>query len=144
MNNELRLIKKLKINMKLDNKMRVIIDGRKVKSKNDFLKIMEESFLFPESCHGNLDIFMDYIRDLSWINHSKIELIVKNQSDFLRDDQNLRDMIIECFQEEILPYWQKEVLETMVHGKCKEFSVFLVDEQIIQVGKKKKEYPVTE
>lgn len=114
--------------MKLDDKMRVILDGKRVKSKNDFLRIMEEEFLFPELCYGNLDIFMDYIRDLSWINHNKIELIVKNQSDFLRDDQNLKDTIIECFQEEILPYWQKGVLETTVHGKCKEFSVFFVDD----------------
>lgn len=52
-----------------------------------------------------MDRFLDWIRDLSWLDSSKIELIIKL----------------------ILPYWDEIVLYTTVEGKRKEFIVYLVN-----------------
>lgn len=74
-----------------------------------------------------MDRFLDWIRDLSWLDSSKIELIIKNQKEFLTEDLKVREDILDLFIKLILPYWDEIVLYTTVEGKRKEFIVYLVN-----------------
>ena len=59
--NNLIFIKKLKCETVQKGEFRVIISGKDMTTKKEFLEKMEQKFLFPESCFGSLDVFMDYI-----------------------------------------------------------------------------------
>ncbi len=110
------------------DKIRIIIDGKNIKTKEEFLQVIEDNFKFPESCYGNLDAFLDYIRDLSWFDHDEIEIVLKNQKEFLNLNQQLKGILFRCLIEDILPYWEKDVLYQCVNGKCKEFTIYIVDD----------------
>lgn len=107
---------------------KIILDGKRVKTKEDFLSVMEAAFSFSISCNGSLDAFMDYIRDLSWFEDSKIILIIKSQKYFLRNNNTLRKQIFQYFKEDILPFWEEGVLTEVVDGRCKKFTIYVVDE----------------
>lgn len=125
--NKLIFTKQLKCNTLQKDELRIVICGKDVITKKDFLETIEQKFFFSESCSGNLDAFMDYIRDLSWLNCEKITLIITDKDDFLSADNGLKKIILDCFEEEILPYWEKDVENTEVNGKRKEFLVYVVD-----------------
>lgn len=125
--NNLIFIKKLKCETVQKGEFRVIISGKDMTTKKEFLEKMEQKFLFPESCFGSLDAFMDYIRDLSWLNSEKITLIITNKDYFLNVDNGLRKIILDCFVEEILPYWETDVVSSEVGGRSKHFLVYMVE-----------------
>lgn len=126
-NNKILFLNEIKLGDISKDRFRIIISGEKIQTKADFLMMMEKEFLFPYSCHGDMDAFMDFIMDLSWFQHDKIDLIIMNQKEFLKSSDSLKAIIIECFENDILPYWEKGVLEDTFNGKCKEFFVYIVD-----------------
>lgn len=102
------------------------IDGEKVKTRTDFFLVMEETLCFPECCDDSIDAFSDWMRDLSWIAEDHINVIIYSEKSFLSKDLNFRNLILDVFSEDILPFWESEVLYTVVEGKCKNFNVYLV------------------
>lgn len=50
-----------------------------------------------------------------------------NYTDFLGDDNNVKDIFEEILRDCILPFWEKEVLTTVVEGETKGFNVYLID-----------------
>lgn len=106
--------------------LRIVLDGKIIKTMEDFLEIIEKAFIFPNSCNGSLDVFMDYIRDFEWLHYDKIDLIIKNQKEFLKADYRYRNILLDLFREDILPYWEAEVLTDTVGGKCKEFCIYMI------------------
>ncbi|MCI9307821.1 MAG: barstar family protein [Lachnospiraceae bacterium] len=125
--NELIFTNQLKCDTLQKDELRIVICGKDVITKKDFLETIEQKFFFPESCFGSLDAFMDYIRDLSWLDCEKITLIITDKDDFLSAHIGLKKIILDCFEEEILPYWETDVENTEVNGKRKEFLVYVVD-----------------
>lgn len=113
-----------------ENEIRIVIDGESVCTKNAFLRTMEKNFLFPDSCHGSLDAFMDYITDLSWFKYKTIIVVIKNQRYFLCEDKQLKKKLFECLYDDILPYWENDVLEYCVGGECRKIVVYMVDEVV--------------
>ena len=63
--------------------------------------------------------------DLDWIRSDKIYLIIKNAAFFLENDKQFKEVIFKCFEEDILPFWEKEVETVIVGGKPKVFNVYL-------------------
>ncbi|KAB1438064.1 barstar family protein [Candidatus Galacturonibacter soehngenii] len=106
--------------------LNIILDGKKIKTKDNFLEVIEEKLQFPYPCNGSLDSFLDWMRDLSWINSKKINLIIYDYKEFLNDNLEVKEIILDCFEEDILPYWEEDVKTTMVDGETKEFNVYLV------------------
>ena len=66
--------------------------------------------------------------DLSWVKEDSIILIVANANVFLKEDLQLKNTIIKDFQEYLLPFWDSEVVDTVVGGKKRNFSVYFVKE----------------
>ena len=125
--NRLILMDKIYFDNLPNDTLRVIVDGQNIHTKEEFIKELETLFEFPRPCEGSMDRFLDWIRDLSWFNYRKIELIIKNQKDFLSTDLKTREHILDLFLELILPHWDEDVLYTVVGGKRKEFIVYLVN-----------------
>ena len=125
--NNLISCEKLKLETLQKDEIRIIISGKEMTTKKEFLEKMEQKFLFPESCVGSLDVFMDYIRDLCWLNWEKITLIITDKDDFLSTDIDLKKIILDCIEEEILPYWEVDVINTEVGGRSKLFLVYMVE-----------------
>lgn len=107
----------------------VTVDGRKIQTKEDFIKVMEKEFLFPYSCRGNLDAFLDFMRDLSWIFSERLSLTITWQQDFLKELPGLKRTILECLSEDVAGYWQGAVPQDMTDGRPKKFELYLTDSE---------------
>ena len=104
----------------------VNIDGGKILNLSQFLNTMTEKFKFPIPSKS-LDSYLDWIRDLSWIDSQEFMLIIRNFSLFLKDDLTTKNEIIDDFKEIILPWWETEVEQCVVGGKAKPFNIYLID-----------------
>lgn len=106
------------------------LNGEKFPTLKEHLKQIGEAFQFPVfSDHDtpNLDAYLDWITDLSWLHTQELVLIIQNFKLFLRDDSKAKNEIIEDFNEVVLPWWEKEVGQYVVGGKAKPFSIYFVD-----------------
>ena len=127
--NKLIITKKLNVtNLKRETNMLVIIDGRQVRYEGDFFNIMEMEFRFPRPCDGYMDIFLDWITDLTWLEYDKITLVIKNKKEFLSNNFLFKVKVLTNFVEIVLPFWEEEVVRCVVEGKPKQFDVYLADE----------------
>ena len=102
------------------------INGSAIWSLQDYLNIMNDLFRFPIPARS-LDGYLDWIRDLDWLNKDGYVLIINEFSKFLNKDLNMRNKIIEDFEKVVLPWWQEEVEKYVVEGRAKSFNVYLVD-----------------
>ena len=127
-NNKIILVDKLYLENLTEGTQRIVVDGRNMHTEKEFISELENAFKFPRSCEGNMDSFLDWIRDLSWYNDDKIELIIINQEEFLNSDLKIRDEIIELFLTYILTFWDEEYLT--VGGEKREFIVYLTNKTI--------------
>ncbi|MDR0299022.1 MAG: hypothetical protein LBI13_02915, partial [Streptococcaceae bacterium] len=54
-------------------------------------------------------------------------LIIRNYKDFLKQDPKKKEIVIDEFKNNILPFWEEEVTRTVVGGKAKPFNVYIVE-----------------
>ncbi len=110
---------------------KVEIDGEKVQTWEDYINIIQDMFKFPSSCVGSIDRYLDWIRDLSWLDKEEIieayVIVIKNYDIFLAENIELKNSIITDFVDCILPFWEEEVKQVVLGGKTKIFCVYLLD-----------------
>lgn len=53
--------------------------------------------------------YLDWIRDLEWLNKEAYVLIINDYNLFMRNNTDLKNEIISDFKEVILSFWQDEV-----------------------------------
>ncbi|MDR0197904.1 MAG: barstar family protein [Oscillospiraceae bacterium] len=108
----------------------VEIQGKKIQSWEDFYQKMEEGFRFP-TISVNYNAYLDWIEDLDWLGKDGYVLIIHDYKNFLEQDLLLKDRIMEGFADMILPWWQGDDEDSVVHcvvgGEAKPFNVYLVD-----------------
>ena len=54
-------------------------------------------------------------------------LIINNFDIFMSGDLRKKEIIIESFEKNVLPWWQSQVEQYQVGGKAKPFNVYVVD-----------------
>lgn len=101
------------------------LDGEQIQSKEQFFQSMKEKFDLSDV--SGWDSLTDWMTDLSWIDSNCFKLVIYNYSEFLKDDMPAKELFIETFREDIILFWEKEVLDTVVDGKTKSFNVYLID-----------------
>ena len=126
MKNAIRSIKST-IGLDISNCYVVELEGNTIKGKEDYLKAVEQKFLFPGKCEGLWDRYYDWMTDLDWISEDKIIIIIKSFAEFLSSDPIAKKIVLETFEEDILPFWEEEVKHVVVGGRPKEFQVYLID-----------------
>ncbi len=102
------------------------LDGNEIHDWSDYAKAIEVLMEFPTTC-TIFDVYLDWIRDLDWLNADGYALIIKNFSSFLNQDSEARDDVIHTFFEYVLPWWEEEVKHCVVGGEPKPFNVYLID-----------------
>lgn len=105
----------------------VELDGSTIQSWKDYVSEIEKKFMFPTTCINSVDRYLDWIRDLSWLEKEEYILVIYNSNSFLIKDLALKNKVVMYFKEAILPFWQSEVEEVVVGGKAKPFMVYLID-----------------
>jgi hypothetical protein len=111
-----------------DNKTLLVeLNGSTIQSWEEYISEIQEKFRFPTPCFDSVDRYLDWMRDLGWLDKEKYTLVINNFSLFLQDKPELKKNIISDFTEIILPFWQEEVEEVVVGGKAKSFMVYLVE-----------------
>ena len=105
----------------------VELDGSEIQSWEDYIIRVETLMRFPTTCVDNIDRYLDWIRDLSWLNCEGYILIIYHFDQFLSRDSRIKTIIMESFESTVLPWWQSEIEQFQVEGKAKPFNVYLVD-----------------
>ncbi|MBD5093446.1 MAG: barstar family protein [Subdoligranulum sp.] len=108
------------------NTFYVIINGKHIRTLPEYLKVMSEEFSFPIPSKS-VDGYLDWIRDLTWIEQENIVLFIENFSHFLEDDPSQKAKMIKLFRDSILPWWDGDVERYVVEGEKRSFQVYLVD-----------------
>lgn len=107
------------------NTKAITIDGLKIQNLKEYFKTISEKFSFPnENERLNYSAYTDWLTDLSWLDSDSIALVIKNFSMFMRDEQKEKTMIMEIFKDDILPFWDKEVENSVVGGKRRDFNIY--------------------
>ena len=105
----------------------VELNGIDIQSWEEYISTIEEKMKFPSSCIDSIDRYLDWIRDLSWLEKDGYTIIIYDSDRFLSEDQRTKNIVLESFEDTVLPWWQEEVKQYMVGGKAKPFNVYLVE-----------------
>ena len=105
----------------------VELDGSKIQKWKDYIEIIEEKYEFPTTCIDSIDRYMDWMRDLQWLQCEEYIMAIHNVKSFLSGDPKANKIVMDGFGNSILPYWQEEVEKCCVGGKAKPFNVYLID-----------------
>ena len=102
------------------------IDGNKVSTKKEFFDAVEILFSFPTSCKNKVSRFDDWMMDLSWLDSDRgICIVIDNFEHFLRDDLEFKDLVMDDFRQDILPFWEETVLTTVKDSKTRKMDVVI-------------------
>lgn len=83
-------------------------------------------FSFPTSCKNKVSRFDDWMMDLSWLDSDRgICIVIDNFERFLRDDLEFKDLVMDDFRQDILPFWEETVLTTVKDGKTRKMDVVI-------------------
>lgn len=104
----------------------VTIDGKKVKSYVDFVYAMQREFCFPRDCLGSVDRYLDWMRDLSWINADEIIVKIKYSSSFMIDNPQEKKIVLSDFNDIIIPFWESDSNSIIANGVTKKVKLYLI------------------
>jgi hypothetical protein len=103
----------------------ILIDGISIRTHMDYLKLIYSELNFPnENC--NWDAYLDWMRDLSWINEQSITIVVENYHLFLQEDIRYKEFFIADFVDTIFPFWEHDAIEVFENEPIKSVQLVLV------------------
>ena len=102
------------------------IDGREIKNLQDYFNKISYICDFP-TISKSFGSYGDWLGDLDWLGKDGYAVIIYNYSEFMKNDLQSKNHVIESFNDLILPWWETEVEKCVVAGKAKPFNVYLVD-----------------
>ena len=108
----------------------VELDGSKIRSVPELFDAAEKGFGFRVSDGSwgkNWAAFRDMMRDLWWIDSDRIMLFILHPDQLLVNHPAEKERLMRRLKNSILPFWEKDVLNCVVGGKTKEFTVYLVE-----------------
>lgn len=104
----------------------VSVESEKLNSLEDYFSLISALFEFPTKCH-NFSSYLDWIKDLSWLNKKQYVLVFYNYKKSFKGDVALQESILEDFSDDILPWWQSGVIEFSTDGTPTGFDVYIVE-----------------
>ena len=124
----------------------VELDGKTIHTEKEWLYAMAEAFRFPvytendrktaqwysgaykdtERYLMNHPRYSDWMTDLSWISEERIVLIVKDFPHIFDGDPDAKEYLLKDLRD-ILHWWDTEVVNCVVEGQKREFTVYLTD-----------------
>lgn len=107
---------------------RVTLEGREIGNYADLIADMQKKFRFPRDCQGNVERYLDWMRDLSWIEADEIQIDIKNAAFFMQNCPKDRREALSDFEEIIIRFWKYEADKYIVGGRRRNFTLNLLDE----------------
>lgn len=105
----------------------ITIDGRELDTCSKFIEKVESLLQFPRPCEGNLNRFFDWIRDLTWFSYSGYAIVIKNYDLLMCKDIELKKNAMRFMENEVLPYWEHDVVNEMAGGTPHEFNIYIIE-----------------
>lgn len=96
---------------------KIQLDGLLIKNYSDFIKEIQRKMYFPRDCEGSIDRYLDWMRDLSWIQSDTICIQILNSKYFMEENPVDRKNVLEDFHDTIIPFWKYEAEIVIVGGK---------------------------
>lgn len=103
------------------------INGKDIKTMDDYLSAVWKEFRFPQNGHVNYYAYLDWIRDLDWLSADAFILLIRNFNSFMAQSKKEKELIINSFENTVIPWWESEIEQYQVGGKAKSFKVYLID-----------------
>lgn len=109
----------------------VIIDGKTNKTSKDFLQSIWSQLKFPDIKNCNWDAYLDWMRDLSWLEMISISIVILNYSYFLSEEPNYRQYFISDFQDIIFPFWENDAMDVFQNQDyIKKIDLYCIEEYL--------------
>jgi hypothetical protein len=110
--------------------------GGSIQSWMEFAEKMKVQFDFPrgywdfviEDAGLGLMRYYDWMTDLYWVKENKIIVTIHQYSAFMMNNLALKKEILTMFKDDILPFWEEEVVHVVVEGQPRSFMLYLTDE----------------
>lgn len=105
----------------------ICIDGFMNTTSFDFLSCIWQELNFSHPEHKNWDAYLDWMRDLSWIDEKIISIVILNFEDFLRDEPDAKNFFLSDFEKIIFPFWEHDagvIFED--NDKIKELHIYCI------------------
>jgi len=99
--------------------------GNEIQSWDEYINLIESKFCFPTKV--NVHGYVDWMKDLDWLNKDGYILIIKQYNEFLQNDISTKKLVIELFKESILPWWEKDIELYVGNGIAKNFTLYLIN-----------------
>lgn len=85
-----------------------IIDGKSTMTSSDFLHCVGEQLKFPDAQNCNWDAYLDWMRDLSWLDTKSISIVILNFDSFLCKEPDNLKYFSSDLEEVVFPFWQND------------------------------------
>jgi len=121
---------KIKEGIDLSSTFLAEIDGSQIKTVSELFEALAQAYDF-QTLNGtwgkNWAAFDDLMTDLDWIPFNNHILSIKHYDELLSSYPAEKSRFIHYLKNSVLPYWEEEVLQCVVEGQAKEFTVYLID-----------------
>lgn len=92
----------------------LVLDGEKLKNKEQLLKALKEGLCFPDYFGFNWDALQDCITDLSWLQGiAKVDVVIKNSSKLLIDEDDSSLQVFLEIMNYAVSFWNSEVKDSL-------------------------------
>ncbi|MBQ4570332.1 MAG: hypothetical protein IJB21_01395 [Bacilli bacterium] len=106
----------------------VELDGEKIRSWKDYIKFATKLFKIENLEYG-YNQHIDNMEDRDYfLNVNSILLIVHNYNKFMKFRKKDKLLFEEVYREDILPWYDSEIIKCRVGGKRIDFNVLLIEE----------------
>ncbi|WP_237756527.1 barstar family protein [Lactiplantibacillus herbarum] len=102
----------------------VTIQGKDIKNEHALFDILGQKFKMPDN--GNWNAVADWMTDLGWLGTPGVAVIIEDYPS-LRANKDANEAVIEMFAEDVLPFWERDVIKITVGGERRPFNVYLVE-----------------
>ena len=95
-------------------KIELVLDGEKLKNKEQLLRVLKEGLCFPDYFGFNWDALQDCITDLSWLQSIvKVDVVIKNSSKLLNDEDDFSLKVFLEIMDYAVSFWNDEVKDSL-------------------------------
>lgn len=118
-----------KILYKFNDVKYIVMDGAGITTYEEYFDRLWDAFGFsdlPEGWKKDFHSEDDFMTEMDELPNDKYVFVIKNYDLFLVNDYNERAEIEDYYKNYLLPFWDEEVLTTVVEGQRKDFNIYLV------------------
>lgn len=92
----------------------LVLDGEKLKNKEQLLRALKEGLCFPDYFGFNWDALQDCITDLSWLQGIiKVNVVIKNSSKLLNDEEASSLQVFLDIMDYAVLFWNGDVEDSL-------------------------------